>query len=314
MPENAKLLQLRVIYLCDRFNISQDRIWNLDETAVRMVPAGERGWTKRAEPAHVFTSRAFVTVTLAANMRGGMWTQIVYEGKSGRVHPHGPAFPRQLVSHSPTRTCTHALVTPSSHPGSWAASCATPGRTSNCATSSELQPLDRAYMRAFKNSIRQEVAEHFAEFFLEVESNFEHVNLDSSIAVLRQLLLSFVHTAAQNADSPQHRTAGWRFIDWDEEEQRELLAEAKRLLETGELFPHSRGASRARCRNPSQRQRVVEPLADDHSSDGEDTPTGVEESAAPAAPAVAAASERAAMCLLERLQAIRIIYGSKPPT
>ena len=99
------------------------------------------------------------------------------------------------------------------------------------------QPLDRAYMRAFKNSIRQEVAKHFAEFFLEVESNFEHVNLDSSTAVLRQLLLSFVHTAAQNADSPQHRTAGWRFIDWNEVEQRELLAEAKRFLETGELFP-----------------------------------------------------------------------------
>ena len=60
---------------------------NLDETAVRIVPAGERGWSKRAEPAHVFASRAFVTVTLAANMRGGMWTQIVYEGKTDRVHP-----------------------------------------------------------------------------------------------------------------------------------------------------------------------------------------------------------------------------------
>ena len=37
------------------------------------------------------------------------------------------------------------------------------------------------------------------------------------------------------ADSPQHRAAGWRFIDWNEVEQRGLLAEAKRLLETGEL-------------------------------------------------------------------------------
>ena len=108
------------------------------------------------------------------------------------------------------------------------------------------QPLDRAYMRAFKNSIRQEVAKHFADFFFQAESNFEHVNVDSSTAVLRQLLLSFVHTAAQNADSPQHRTAGWRFIDWNEVEQRELLAEAKRLQETGELFPREqpRGLTR----------------------------------------------------------------------
>ena len=49
IARERKLLQLRVIYLCDRFKISQDRIWNLDETAVRIVPAGERGWTKRAE-------------------------------------------------------------------------------------------------------------------------------------------------------------------------------------------------------------------------------------------------------------------------
>ena len=74
IARERKLLQLRVIHLCDRFKISQDRIWNLDETAVRMVPAGERGWTKKAESASLFASRAFVTVTLAANMRGGMWT------------------------------------------------------------------------------------------------------------------------------------------------------------------------------------------------------------------------------------------------
>ena len=130
-----------------------------------MVPAGERGWTKKAEPAHVFVSRAFVTVTLAANMRGGMWTHIVCEGKSDRVHPNGPLFPCQPVSHSPTHWITqeallnmidaidadmHARAGDAdSHPGScsstlrhstllrnFAASCATLGRTSNCATSS----------------------------------------------------------------------------------------------------------------------------------------------------------------------------------
>ena len=42
-------------------------------------------------------------------------------------------------------------------------------------------------MRGFNNSIRHEVAKHFAEFFLEVESKFERVNLDSCTSVLRQL-------------------------------------------------------------------------------------------------------------------------------
>ena len=104
------LLQLRVIYLCDRFGISRDHVWNLDETAVRVVSAGERGWTKRAEKAHVLASRAFVTVTLAVIVRGGMWTQIVYEGKTDRVRPHGPLFPRQLVSHSPTHWITQEAL------------------------------------------------------------------------------------------------------------------------------------------------------------------------------------------------------------
>ena len=35
-------------------------------------------------------------VRLAANMRGGTWTQIVHEWNTDRVHPHGPLFPRQL--------------------------------------------------------------------------------------------------------------------------------------------------------------------------------------------------------------------------
>ena len=358
LQESVNFLQLRVIYLCDRFKISQDRIWNLDETAVRIIPAGERGWSKRAEPAHVFASRAFVTVTLAANMRGGMWTQIVYEGKSGRVHPHGPAFPRQLVSHSPTHWITQEALLDMidaidadmhARPGDaeltpWllVLDCApqhiaaefrsimrdTRPHIKLCYVQRNFtgytQPLDRAYMRAFKSSIRQEVAKHFAEFFLEVESNFERVNLDSSTAVLRQLLLSLVHTAAQDADSPQHRTAGWRFIDWNEVEQRELLAEAKRLLETGELFPRGTAEephapdAETQASDSEPEAHVVEPLADDHSSDdGEDAPTGVEESAAPAAPAapaVATAPKRAAMSLLERLQAIRIIYGSTPPS
>ena len=339
------LTQLRVIYLCDRFGISQDHVWNLDETAVRMAPAGERGWTKSAESAHVFASRAFVTVTLAANMRGGMWTQIVYEGKTDRVRPHGPLLPRQLVSHSPTHRITqealldmidaidadmHARAGDAEKtPWLLVLDCApqhvavefrsiirdTRPHIKLCYVqryfTAYTQPLDRTYMRAFKSSIRNEVAKPFAEFFLEAESNFELVNLDASTSVLRQLLLSFVHTAAQNADSPQQRTAGWRFIDWTEVEQRELLKEARRLLETGELFPrgtadepHAPDAE-TQASDSEPEAHVVELLADDHSSDdGEDAPTGVEESAAPA---VSAAPKREAMSLLERLHAIRII-------
>ena len=103
-------------------------------------------------------------------------------------------------------------------------------------------------------------------------------------------------------------------------DQRELPTEAKRLLETGELFPRGTAEelhapdAEAEASDSESEAHVLEPVADDHSSDSDDAPTGVEESAAPAAPAVAAAPKRAAMSLLERLQAIRIMYGSKPPS
>ena len=116
------------------------------------------------------------------------------------------------------------------------------------------QPLDRAYMRTFKSSIRHEVAKHFAKFFLEAESNFEHVNLDSSTSVLRQLLLSFVHTAAQNADNQQHRTAGWRFIDRNEVEQRERLTGSKNVFWRRENCFHEAQSRSLRGRGRSHRQ------------------------------------------------------------
>ena len=127
----------------------------------------------------------------------------------------GPAFPCQLVSHSPTHWITQdALldmidaIDADMHARPGDAELTQPGSglctTARCCGISHhimrdtrphiklcyvqrnftgyTQPLDRAYMRAFKSSIRQEVAKHFAEFFLEAESNFERVNLDSSSA------------------------------------------------------------------------------------------------------------------------------------
>ena len=187
IARERKLLQLRVIYLSACFGKSQDRKWNLDETVVRMIPAGERGWTKRSESTDVFASRAFVTVTLAANTRGGMWTQIVYEEKTDRVRPHGPLFPRQLVSHSPTHWITQNALLDMIDAIDANMNARRDAEQRNFIAYA--QPLDRAHMRAFKSSIRQEVAKHFAELFLEVESNFEranhHIGAPTAAALIR---------------------------------------------------------------------------------------------------------------------------------
>ena len=335
------LLQLRVIYLRDRFGISQDRIWDLDETAVRMVPSGERGWTQKAESACVFASRASVTVTLGANMRGGMWTQFVFEGKSDRVQPHGPLCPRQLVSHSPTHWITQEAlldmidaIDADMHARAGDAEltpwlllfdCAPKHATSefrsivrdsgpNCATPSGTS----------RDTLSRWTGRTCAQLDPPRGSQtLRRVLLGSQLRTCRSGLQYRSHSCTQSHRTQTARNIeppGWRFIDRSEVEQRELLAEAKRLLETGELFPRGIAEepdapdAEAEASDSEPEAHVMEPLADDHSSDGEDTPTGVADSATPAAPAVAAAPERGAMSLLERLQAIRIIYGSKPPS
>ena len=58
----------------------------------------------------------------------------------------------------------------------------------------------------------------------------------------------------------------------------------------GELFPRGT-AEEPHAPDADAQASDSEPLADDHSSDSDDARTGVEESAAPAAPAVAAAPE-----------------------
>ena len=235
IARERKLLELRVIYLCDRYKISQDPIWTWTRQLCAWFQQASVGGPKKPNQP-MSSPRAFVTVTLAANMRGGMWTQIVYEEKSDRVHPHGTHFPRQLVPHSPTHWITQDALLDMidaidadmhARPGDaeltpWllVLDCApqhvaaefrsimrdTRPHIKLCYVQRNFtgytHPLDLAFMRAFKNSIPSEVAKHFAEFFLEVESNFERANLDSSTSVLGQLLLSLVHTEAQNPDSP----------------------------------------------------------------------------------------------------------------
>ena len=265
-----------------------------------------------------------------------MWTQSIYEEKSDRVHPHGPAFPSQLVSHSPTHWITQDAILDMidaidtymhARPGDaelipWllVLDCATQHVVKEFRSimrdtrphikmcyvqrnfTGYTQPLDWAYMRAFKNSIRQVV----------VESNFERVNLDSDSCCSHPCTQQHRMNAARNIELLAGASSigtRWSSVSFSQKQnafwRRETCFHQAQPEE-----PHAPDAV-AEATDSEPEAHVTEPLADDHSSDDEDAPTGVEESAAPA---VAAAPERAAMSLLERLQAIRVMYGSKPPS
>ena len=85
---------------------------------------------------------------------------------------------------------------------------------------------------------------------------------------------------AQNADSPLHRTVGRHFIVWNEVERRQIVTKVNYLLETGELFlhgiaeePHALDVE-AEATDTKPEAHVMEPLADDYSSDDGEDPSG----------------------------------------
>ena len=233
IARERKLLQLRVIHLCARFGISKDRMWNPDER-----------------------------------------TQIVYEKKTDRVRPHGPIFPRQLVSHTPTRWIAQDALLDmidaidadmNARPGDaelipWllVLDCVpqhvakefrsilrdTRPHIKLCCVQRNFkeytQPLDRAHMRAFKSSIRSEVAKHFAEFFMEVESNFETCQ-----SGLHQFVAPRMQTARNIEPLAGASSIGrrWSSVSFSQKQNAFWRRD-------------SRGASGARCRRRSQRQRA----------------------------------------------------------
>ena len=93
------------------------------------------------------------------------------------------------------------------------------------------------------------------------QSGIQHIGAPTVAALIR---------AHSSTERRQPATSScWRFIDWNELEQRELLTEAKRLLETGELFsrgtaeePHAPDAE-AEVTDSKPEAHVLEPLADD---------------------------------------------------
>ena len=179
-------------------------------------------------------------------------TQIVYEKKTDRVRPHGPIFPRQLVSHTPTHWITQEALLDmidaidadmNARPGdaelilwivhqstlrtNFAASCATTAAGPNVhARFQELDPQrggetlrrvllgSRVQLRTCQSGLHQFVAPR-----MQTARNIEPLAGASSIG-RRWSSVSF----------SQKQNAFWR--------------------------RDSRGASRARCRRQSQRQRA----------------------------------------------------------
>ena len=104
----------------DLHDVPDDRVWNADQTAVRMVPTSEYGWGDRGRQSsgvgnkpYIGDTRRQVTITLCACMvQSDLLGQIIYTGITAASLPPGPkstttATPVYAYTDGLTATCTH---------------------------------------------------------------------------------------------------------------------------------------------------------------------------------------------------------------
>ena len=108
----------------------------------------------------------------------------------------------------------------------FAASCATPDHTSNCATCSGTSQHTRS---RWTESTCEPSRIRFATRWPTTSPSSSWKPSPTSNVSIWTPPPRCSDSCCSHSCTQQHRTAGWRFIDWNEMEQRELLAEAKRL-------------------------------------------------------------------------------------
>ena len=99
----------------DLHRVPDDRVWNADQTSVRMVPTSEYGWGRRGPHmgACIGDTRRQVTITLCACMvQRALLCQIIFTGTTKASLPPGPlstttATPVRQYPDGLTATCTH---------------------------------------------------------------------------------------------------------------------------------------------------------------------------------------------------------------
>ena len=92
VAESQFRLKLKVAFLGAVYDIPPHRVWNADETAVRLLPLNDRGWGPKGRPKRFLADKKrVITLTLACCMAGGpMLAQAIYQGKTKASLPKVP--------------------------------------------------------------------------------------------------------------------------------------------------------------------------------------------------------------------------------
>ena len=247
----------------------------MDQTAVLLLPTWQKSWSPKGSPCTVVKDeKTMITCCVAMTpVLGQLCAQLIYHGKTARVHPQGPCGPGLTCTHSPNHwsnfdTMKELLVqldeflcgSPSSkepwvllldlcpihisvgfrtfvkeeYPHVQLCFVAA-GTTGFC------QPLDIAAMRPFKLKLRQLTSQQLSLQILSAEGFDMKTELNN--VILRQSVMNWVSAALKDLreDEGLVRRA-WAHLQCEsEDDYQETVRLAREDHEQGLLFPAHRG-------------------------------------------------------------------------
>ena len=259
-------LVCKVKWLQREAGIPNDRLFNVDESAVSLLPAGHYSWS--AKGAHIPRkgtdySKSLVTFTVAVPCSGNQkpFTQIVYEGTTARSLPTSALPQNMSVSCSASKWATTSTIMEFLHgiqstigPEPWMVLWdAAPTHCSQVTldairaelpalqlayidpgTTSITQPLDRSYFRAIKSQLRREFAESVASQLLNQMSVAEGMKKKGE---LKGDLPHLLDIAVTRAATPERQAQAWAYLcPVSPQAVEDVLAEAGILFAEGRLF------------------------------------------------------------------------------
>ena len=93
-PEAQENFRLKIVFIRHREDITADRVVNIDQTSVRILPTSTRGWKPKGSGSNsrwAVDTKRVVTAVLAVFMeREDIFPQLIYIGKTKAVLLTGP--------------------------------------------------------------------------------------------------------------------------------------------------------------------------------------------------------------------------------
>ena len=269
--ENRGLTARKLVWTLNDAGAHPSRLCNIDETATKLLPIGEKGWLRPG--AAPVGNKAYITTVLATRYGSpDLLAQCIFQGKTRACEPTH-AFSTILTSHTESHWSSNATLVDfvefidktwfnpqePPHTDTWVLLwdvCTTHASRETLAelrsrlphvrvtflppgSTSHTQPCDISYMRALKAGLARAAAKHLVSSLI-MDPDAAIVLKHSSME-LKSMFLAWLHTTLAEISTETHNVAAWKHIlpragEWDS-----VLAAAQRDHAGGSLFtPHRR--------------------------------------------------------------------------